>query len=93
MTDIIPHIREGALITDIPPPLGGVLLVAVQTQRAGQEHGEAVAVLHGVQLDVDVEGERGLRVGGDGGDACDAVVFRLVVVGHCEVVFEERGIA
>lgn len=75
MADIIPHIRQRALITHVSPSFTRILLVAIQTQGARQQHGEPIAVLHGVQLDVDVEREGGLRIGGDGGDACDAVVF------------------
>lgn len=62
-------------------------------QGSGQDDEQGVADGAGEELDVDVEGQLGLVVGADALDASDSVIFRLVVVGDLEAVFEESCVA
>lgn len=93
MANIIPHICQRALIPYISPSLARIILIAIQAQRARHQQREMLSLLHREQLNIDIERQRGLGVGGDSRDARNAIVFRLVVVGDSELVLEEGRVA
>lgn len=89
MTHVVVFVRQASLAqADVPPPFAAVFFAAVEVQGQGQGDLDAVVDVDGVELGVDVEGQRRLLVVADRGQAGDALVFGAVDAGDGEGVFE-----
>lgn len=96
MADIVVKVgnrrRRITSLAHVPPALL-LLLASIQGQRRRQDHVQSIRDGAGEELNVDVEGHDGLRIGRRARDASDAIVLGLVIVGHREGFLKESGVA